>query len=209
MSQFVRFAGCNLRCPGWPCDTPQAIKPELFAKEQRLVSSSQLTDEILEEHRRTGTTNIVFTGGEPLLQHQNELATIVDLLDEDFNFEVFTNGTVSISLFLSTRCSFVMDWKLPGSGENQINRQRIANLVALNSAKNSIKFVVATRQDLLIAHELYEEFLKDSEAKVFVGAAWDKYSNQEIVKYVKEHQLPWRLNVQVQNYVFGVQRRFT
>ena len=32
-THFVRFGGCNMECLGWPCDTPHAVKPELYMAE--------------------------------------------------------------------------------------------------------------------------------------------------------------------------------
>jgi 7-carboxy-7-deazaguanine synthase len=209
MSQFVRFAGCNLKCPGWPCDTQFAIDPKLFRTEQKMTPPGVLVDAITTEAANTGARNIVFTGGEPLLQGQDDLSTVLGYLDPDLKFEVFTNGTMAIHPYLVENCSFVMDWKLPGSGEDQFDVQRVKNVEVLNHPKNAIKFVITTRNDLLAARTLYEEFLRGSNIQVFVGAAWDKYSNEAIVEYVKTRQLPWRLNVQVQNYVFGPQRRAT
>jgi len=209
MSQFVRFAGCNLRCEGWPCDTQHAIQPKLFAKEQRLVAIPQMVEELFEEHRRTGAANVVFTGGEPLLQNHDDLCKVIDISEGMFTFEMFTNGTQAIHPYLAQCCNFVVDWKLAGSGEDAYDKERIANLDRLDKDTNSFKFTILNRQDLLAAHAVYEEFLKERRAQVFAGSVWDKYSNVAIVDYIKEHQLPWRLNVQVHNYVFGAQKRFT
>jgi 7-carboxy-7-deazaguanine synthase len=212
MSQFVRFAGCNLKCPGWPCDTPQAIKPELFTKEQRHVTAAQMIEEILEEHRRTGAKNIVFTGGEPMIQSQEDLFTVVSNVKQllkSSTFEVFTNGTRSIIPDLVASCTFVMDWKLPGSGEQHNQITRIRNVPVLNGPLNAVKFVIAESLDLVVAKGMYELHLEDTFYEVFVGAAWDKYSNEDIFNFVTENKLPWRLNVQVHNYIFGAHRRYT
>jgi 7-carboxy-7-deazaguanine synthase len=208
MSQFVRFAGCNLKCKGWPCDTPQAIKPEIFEKEQELVSASDVAPAIVKMHHDTGARNIVFTGGEPLIQNQKELAVLVDVMKGYFDFEVFTNGTRPISEELAEMCTFVMDWKLPGSGEDPNNSVRLDNLEKLDNPNNAVKFVIATVGDLAMAQHLYETHLRRSQVEVYVGAAWCLYSNEHIVEFVKAHKLPWRLNVQVHNYLFGAHRRF-
>lgn len=209
MSQFVRFAGCNLKCPGWPCDTQHAIDPKLYRKDQEFVAPLDLIDRIVVMAAHTGAMNVVFTGGEPLLQNQDELAFVARHLEHSLDFEIFSNGTLKFEEALAEKCNFVMDWKLPGSGEDPFDKQRITNLQRLNHSKHSVKFVITTRQDLMVANELWSEHLAGTNIQTFVGAAWDKFSNEQIVNYVKAHRLPWRLNVQVHNYIFGAQRRYT
>ncbi len=59
-SFFIRTSGCNLRC-AW-CDTPYASwRPE---------GSRRRVEELIEAARTTGLSNVVVTGGEPLLQRE-------------------------------------------------------------------------------------------------------------------------------------------
>jgi hypothetical protein len=44
-------------------------------------------------------------------------------------------------------------------------------------------------------------------AHFWVGAAWGKYKDADIVEFLKEHKLPWRLNVQMHNYIYTPQER--
>jgi 7-carboxy-7-deazaguanine synthase len=209
MTQFVRFAGCNLKCPGWPCDTPQAIDPKLFQKEQQHVHPADLFKSIARMAIETGALNVCFTGGEPMMQDQDYLAALIDTLRTDtFSFECFTNGTRPIQTPLMSRMAFIMDWKLPGSGEDPFNEQRLKNVELLDLPINSVKFVIARPNDLIVAQDLWRKHLRYRDIQVFVGAAWGKFDNEVIVDYIKENQLPWRLNVQVHNYLFGAHRRF-
>jgi 7-carboxy-7-deazaguanine synthase len=212
MSQFVRFAGCNLKCPGWPCDTPQAIDPKLFTREQQHVTATDVVNKIMTMYAETGAKNIVFTGGEPMIQSQEDLFSVVSTvkpLVKGATFEVFTNGTRSIAPDLISSCTFVMDWKLPGSGEPHNQVTRIRNVPLLNGPLNAVKFVIAESLDLVVAMGMYNQHLRDTMYEVFVGAAWEKYSNEDIFNFVTKNRLPWRLNVQVHNYIFGAHRRYT
>src|SRR5690348_12888833 len=90
-TQFVRFAGCNFKCPGWACDTPHAIDPKIFTKEQRPYEPQELADYVLGFR----TQHICLTGGEPFLQNQTELNDfVVALVREGCTVEVFTNGSL-------------------------------------------------------------------------------------------------------------------
>lgn len=75
---FIRFAGCNLKCP-W-CDTDVA----------RRFSAS--TDEILAEVRTFKAKSVILTGGEPTLQEG--MPELVAALKKDgYWIAVETNGT--------------------------------------------------------------------------------------------------------------------
>ena len=77
---FVRFGNCNLRCE-W-CDTDFLTYTEMTARQ------------IIEEIRKYECKNIIFTGGEPML---NDLWPLRRLLNRNqHHISIETNGTISI-----------------------------------------------------------------------------------------------------------------
>ena len=74
---FVRFAGCNLRCPF--CDTDFTLYREMSA------------EEIVESVKQYTTRFVVLTGGEPSLQVDDTL--VAALHEAGFYIAVETNGT--------------------------------------------------------------------------------------------------------------------
>lgn len=207
---FVRFAGCNLKCPLWPCDTQHAIDPKIFHKTQVEWTPTALVDHVNTFNNR----NVCLTGGEVFLQHPTDLMTFVEQLKADDHFvEVFTNGTLPVSTdFIDNLLinSFIVDYKLPGSGEliegptvERYNENR-NKLVDLLGEEDAVKFTIADAVDFETAVEVYERYLKDVEGspQVYAGVVWGALETQELVTWMQTHELPWKLNVQVHKYVW-------
>jgi 7-carboxy-7-deazaguanine synthase len=228
-TQFVRFAGCNLRCPGWPCDTPYAIFPSMFIGEQQSVSLDGLVEKIVKMSMDTGANNVCLTGGEPLLQGLNNLTILTARLDElGMSVEMFSNGTIPYDEDLLEFVNIVMDWKLPGSGDEQVYLESVLKNVELMSRPaelsppggHSVKFTVVSKADLLSALFVWDNHLSDLYPKqghsnnsalteIFVGPVWGKIEPKEIVEFVKERRLPWRLNLQTHKYIWDPEARGT
>jgi 7-carboxy-7-deazaguanine synthase len=81
---FVRFSGCNLKCPF--CDTQYAWKEGIE------YSTHQVIEEIKKLKVRFPAQWVCLTGGEPLLQAVAEL--VKELKKEGFNIQVETNATL-------------------------------------------------------------------------------------------------------------------
>ncbi len=77
---FVRFGNCNLRCE-W-CDTD-------FLKYERMKSKA-----IVEAVAKFNCKNIIFTGGEPMLNNLWPIQRI--LKSKDYHISIETNGTIPI-----------------------------------------------------------------------------------------------------------------
>jgi 7-carboxy-7-deazaguanine synthase len=202
MTQFVRFSGCNMRCPGWPCDTQHAIQPALWKDDPKLTPS-ELFDAVAQEFSSTGAKHVCITGGEPFMQDEHQLEEFVrTLFARNYTIDVFTNGSYTFpSWVLSPAVTVIMDWKLSGSGEAGTRlRQRHENALMLHQ-KDAIKFVVKTFEDLREATGVWANLLVH--ASYFVGRVWDaEITDDDLVEYIKERKLPWRLNIQVHKLIW-------
>lgn len=207
-TQFVRFAGCNLRCPGWPCDTQHAIDPALYRKEWKSVKWQDL----MAEHVMSWPRSVTLTGGEPLLQPASCLEYFAGtLLRENYGVDLFTNGTFELPAWtLHYRTRVIMDWKLPSSGEDPYNETRILNLRRFGR-NDAVKFVVGSREDFDLALDLHTQHIKTSFDRfhaphLYLGAAWGKLEEKELVDWMlsdyRVREVEWKLNVQVHNYIW-------
>jgi 7-carboxy-7-deazaguanine synthase len=225
---FLRFGGCNLRCPGWPCDTQHAIQPT-FRKEWIKHDVDELLERVVTEAQSVGAEWITLTGGEPFLQPKEDLKQLTQALwEEGYEIEAFSNGTILYPDWAVEQVHFIMDWKLPGSGEDPHNQNRLVNLYRMNTVmrdskhnaymidrfddapKHATKFVIKDQADLVAAHSLWSLHLKNvaSEVEVFYGKVWEgELSDADLVKYVMDNQLPWRLNRQEHNYIWPPNER--
>lgn len=147
-STFIRFSKCNLKCSY--CDTR-------YAQDEDGGVEMEITD-ILRKVKEIGCNKITITGGEPLLQSEEELySLIMILLGRGHKVTVETNGSVSISekyRYITNLC-WIVDYKLPSSNMWNLNRVEdvLKFFMGTISEGNWIKFVIHDRTD-------YEEALR-------------------------------------------------
>lgn len=101
---FIRLANCNLACKG--CDTPSMKTEE--------ITTTDLLQRIREHlGRHTSNTQLVITGGEPLIQKEELRELLNNLRDKKIDLE--TNGTISLDSEYAKYFRFIMvspkqDW---------------------------------------------------------------------------------------------------
>ena len=208
MTQFIRFAGCNLRCPGWPCDTQHAIDPEKYRHEWEKVTPDEVLHRVQEYPRR-----VTLTGGEPFLQPKDEMNNLIAVLvQRGYAIEAFTNGTVEwpgMVGYWNQSMRIIMDWKLEGSGENPFDEMRVENLKRLG-AKDAVKFVIKDENDFKQAVHISQDLVRFGHrcnAQVYYGAVWGTIDNAKLVELVQRERLDWKLSVQTHNYIWPPHER--
>jgi 7-carboxy-7-deazaguanine synthase len=202
---FLRFAGCNLRCAGWPCDTPHAIFPKLIKADATLMSPEQIVAAVCENYPR----NVCFTGGEPFLQPKKEIHDIawsLHLAGKDLEF--FSNGTLPYPDWAVDNSHIMMDWKLTGSGEDPRHQMRYSNLQKLlKNGKHSVKFVVKDRNDFDEAVTIWADHLRAKPIQTWAGVVWGELDPAQLTHWMLEKNLSWRLNIQTHNYIWPPHER--
>jgi len=211
-TQFVRFAGCNMTCSGWPCDTPFAVDAKIWMKDGNSYKRTpeELFEDCRDKRKQTGANNICLTGGEPFLQPNGQMDSLIKLLVADnFEVEAFSNGSFLYSDIALENVTFMMDWKLDGSGEGATKLEnRKINALKLK-AGSGIKFVCKDETDFNQAIEVWKD-LKDKVdpgVRFWAGSAWAVFPERDVVDLILKNKLPWSLNVQVHNFVWPVNER--
>lgn len=187
---FVRFSGCNLRCP-W-CDTEFTESTPMSAEE--IVAEVQDLYDIPNERRKM----VVLTGGEPGLQVDKPL---VDALHAaGFYICIETNGTRPLPDGIDwITCS-------PKAGESPETLSHAVERLALKKV-NEVKVVFTGTYDpevwrgqLEAEHWLLQPLRYNGEWLMQSGIdEWEDDRNDnlpETVRYILSHPF-WRLSVQI------------
>jgi 7-carboxy-7-deazaguanine synthase len=172
-SVFIRLSLCNLYCT-W-CDTDYTWNWEGtsfthnndarpgYRKYRREDVMELVSDEgILSILRDIPCRNLIFTGGEPLVQ-QKDLRSLFRLLketDPGYHIEFETNGTLEpLPAIDALTDQYNVSVKLANSHvarEDRINPEAIRFFAA--SPKANFKFVVDSQDDLAEVQELVSEY---------------------------------------------------
>lgn len=173
-SIFLRFGGCNMRCPGFEtlvkapsgeevlgCDTAYAVFTKEFKSTWSKVESVQELLDIVESFKLDYKADIVLTGGEPLI-YANE-PILVEFLEDvvasghEVSFE--TNGALAVDFKkfpVYKECRFALSVKLACSGEAESLRLKF----------DVIKTIIAEAKDAFYKFTLPAEDLKSAAKEI-------------------------------------------
>ena len=191
---FVRFSGCNLRCP-W-CDTEFAEYSEMTADE--IVKEVQALYDIPNERHKM----CVLTGGEPSLQVDEGLVNA--LHEAGFYICIETNGTRPLPKGI--------DWITCSPKEASLQHSATSHQPPLALTQvNEVKVVFTStydpeiwRNQIKAEHWLLQPLRYNGEMLIEGGIdEWEDDRNDnldETVRYILAHPF-WRLSVQLRNIV--------
>ena len=176
---FVRFSGCNLRCP-W-CDTDFAEYHKMTA--EQIVNEALSLYDIDNPRRKM----CVLTGGEPSLQVDKEL--IDALHDAGFYICIETNGTRSLPDGIDwITCS-------PKQG-SQLSLKKVNEVKVVFTGTYSPE---VWREHLEAEHWMLQPLRYNGELLMESFDEWENDCNDnldETVRYIMSHPF-WRLSVQL------------
>lgn len=142
---FIRFQGCNLLCT-W-CDTKQG-------QEFQTDACKDMTPEDIAE-KIPHYSNVILTGGEPLLQNRLDLRKLTGLLrDKNCLIQIETNGTQVPSLPIC----HVFDYKTPSSGEHNKMMELHYFFELPIYIRLWVKFVIKNSDDLEFTIKILKKF---------------------------------------------------
>ncbi|MDQ0416947.1 7-carboxy-7-deazaguanine synthase [Croceifilum oryzae] len=201
---FVRVFNCNLRCT-W-CDTSYSYAP---STPEYLATIS----EILEQVKQYPAKHICLTGGEPLMHGQKSLFLLQALaeLDHIVDIHIETNGAIDLIPFHEWRQNhpqghkvrFVMDYKLPASGESE--KMNLLNFDLLQ-ADDEIKFVIGNEVDFHSALIIAKQHIK--QGIPMFSPVWESMPPHRLVELMLEHQLTdIKLNLQIHKVIWDPNQR--
>jgi 7-carboxy-7-deazaguanine synthase len=102
--------------------------------------------------------------------------------------------------------NFILDWKLPGSGEDYKDTWQVfqSNFENLNTL-DAVKFTIKDRADYDVAKHRYENDIQgiQDEPLVYAGVVWGAMDTEELCRWMLDDDLDWRLNVQVHKFVWA------
>lgn len=160
-SIFIRLAYCNLHCT-W-CDSFYTWKPDYLKTIEPPVQTSlfSILSEIINIDADKGNviSNVVITGGEPLIYQNNLQFLVYSLTTRGFSVEFETNGTIVPNSFLIDFARFNVSPKLEDNSIDTFSHR--VKPAAINAFKylphTTFKFVIG---NLLNFEAAVRDFIK-------------------------------------------------
>ncbi|NBD26012.1 7-carboxy-7-deazaguanine synthase QueE [Paenibacillus glycinis] len=198
---FVRLFGCNLRCV-W-CDTKYSYPP---AEAEFTMTVEEIAAQVEEKYK---AEHICMTGGEPLLYGSRSAALLEALcgIGRIKDVHVETNGAIDLAPFLrdirSHKARYIMDYKLPDSGENEAMLH--ANF-ALLRPQDEVKFVIASDADFDYAVKVLADY--PTEALALFSPVWESMPPARLVEKMLAAGLTGvKLNMQLHKIIWDPAKR--
>jgi organic radical activating enzyme len=171
---FVRLGGCDVGCR-W-CD----VKDSWDASKHPQMSIDEITGEIL----KSGTVNIVITGGEPLMYDLSILTSHLKRLG--FNIWLETSGAYPLS--------GEWDWIVYSPKKFKRPLEEVAY------SSDELKIIVYNKHDFVWAEE--HATLVGEVCELYLQPEWgrEKEMLPLIIDYVKKNP-KWRISLQTHKYM--------
>ena len=189
ITTFIRFQGCPLDC-SW-CDTEKARDPE--------GGTLASVEGVVRQVNTIGCPKVTITGGEPLMQREAFTELISMLRPFKIKITVETSGFTEIGDLHDIADGWVVDYKLPSSGEH--NKMIPTNYTIL-SERDFIKFPIATMEDYEMAKLVISHLRGITEVKFAFSPVWGECSPNELLgRMIEDRFFIPILNVQLHKLI--------
>ncbi|MDD3122897.1 MAG: putative 7-carboxy-7-deazaguanine synthase QueE [Candidatus Izemoplasmatales bacterium] len=189
---FIRLYGCNLNCSY--CDTRYSCEGQ--------DGTEMSVSEVIEKAKEAGVERITLTGGEPLI-HKNVEELVDGLVNEGFEVNIETNGSVDIYPYIKENVIITMDYKSISSG--MTDKMNHKNLKYLRN-QDVLKFVVEDKKDLDDMKRIIETY--SPSCSIFVSPVFGKIELPDMVDYIKDNKLnECRVQVQLHKIIWEPTKR--
>lgn len=189
---FIRLYGCNLNCSY--CDTRYSCEGQ--------DGTEMSVSEVIEKAKEAGVERITLTGGEPLI-HKNVEELVDGLVNEGFEVNIETNGSIDIYPYIKENVIITMDYKSISSG--MTDKMNHKNLKYLRN-QDVLKFVVEDKKDLDDMKRIIETY--SPSCSIFVSPVFGKIELPDMVDYIKDNKLnECRVQVQLHKIIWEPTKR--
>lgn len=193
---FIRFPLCNLKCVF--CDTKYTWER----------GDDYHFHSLIKEIRKTPAKLVVITGGEPLLW-QEQIKDIVKALPKSYQFEIETNGTLSISFLRGFKnVRYNVSPKLASSKNSFSSRYKERFLKQFLSKNAIFKFVIKTDEDWKEMEKIVRKIgiTKDRVWIMPEGQTNDEVKNDALKFVDKIKKSGYNLSPRLQVFLWGIKR---
>ena len=195
-SLFFRFGGCNMKCEGFECtqrakdgavikgcDTIYAVNKEHFSHNWAEIRSVDELINVFKLYDLPECVDVVITGGEPLLNTNEEVFTsfIKVLIENNYRVTFETNATIlpDFEKYSSFKeCTYALAVKLENSGESYKKRvvPKVISTITSSVKESFFKFSIDPDSiDASLDNEIDEILSYAPKTKVYcMPVAYDK-----------------------------------
>jgi len=205
-SVFCRLSLCNLSC-SW-CDTKYTWDWDNYDPKTEIIELSP--QDVCNRIATLETTNVVITGGEPLMQ-QKGLAELTTLLkSKGHTIEVETNGTyIPSSIIANNIDRWNVSPKLVNSGLSKKLRLVEKSLIWFAEESTAVfKFVINCPSDVEEVKELATTFGLPSERVILMPQGTSKSEIESKTSWIVEHCMDagYRFSSRLHVLIWGDER---
>ena len=200
-SVFLRTALCNLKCV-W-CDTKYTWDWDNYDYSKEVHELP--IEKVIEKIKEFEPKHLVITGGEPLIQ-QNDIASLISKLGDDYFVEVETDCTIIPN---SALLEHVNHWNVSPKTSNSGNSREAREIPQcydfFAKLENSVfKFVIENESDLVEIDELIKKYSIAKNKILLMPQASTKdelnLKKEEIEKIAKAKGLLFSSRLQVERW---------